>query len=97
MPFELGGGPLGKLVDGNVAWGWGVGAGWRGLFVCWPICWVVFIVARVGVAGCGVRCVGSCANVEEEMSGGHCARSDASTAAHGVQFAVDEWLGGWGC
>jgi hypothetical protein len=82
-----------------VAGGWGVGSGWRRLFICGPICWVVFIVARVGVAGCGVGCVRSCADVEEKMSGGHCARSrdqDASAAAHGVQFVVGEWMDGWG-
>ena len=69
MPFELGCGPLDKLIDCDVAGGWGVGSGWRGLFICGPICWVVFIVARVGVAGCGVGCVRSCAVVEEKMSG----------------------------
>ncbi len=69
MPFELGGGPLGELGFVYVAGGWGVGAWWRGLFVCWPIWWIVFVVARIGAAGGGVGCVGGCAKVEEEVAG----------------------------
>ena len=69
------------------------------MFVCWPIGWVVFIVARIGVAGCGVGCVGGCANVEGKVSGGHCARSwdeDASVVVHSVPFVVGECMEGWG-
>ena len=57
------------------------------------------VVARIGVAGGGVGCVSGCANVEEEVSGGHCARSrdqDASVAAHSVPFVVGECMEGWG-
>jgi hypothetical protein len=93
VPFKLGGGLLGELSDGRGLESWGVVA--RVIHML-----ANMVVARIGVAGGGVGCVGGCANVEEEVSGGHCcARSrdqDASVAAHSVPFVVGECMEGWG-
>ena len=93
MPFKLGGGLLGELSGGRGLESWGVVARVSHMLAN-------MVVARIGVAGGGVGCVSGCANVEEEVSGGHCARSrdqDASVAAHSVPFVVGGRMWGGGC